>query len=96
MVIDDLDVVSVSLAPHEADAPLVVDANTVLSLPDATKRFKPVARRGGQVPELRGGIELSQFPLRDPLKSPKPLHPLPPVEAFGILRPEGLDHLFRV
>lgn len=96
MVIDDFNLVSVSLSPHKADTPLVIDPNAVLALPVATKRFKPVARRDGQVTELRRGIKLGQLPLRDPLEGPKAFHPLPPVEAFGILRTEGPDHLLIV
>jgi hypothetical protein len=33
MVIDDLDAVGVAVAPHEADPPLVVDPDAVLTAP---------------------------------------------------------------
>ncbi|HEV7987669.1 MAG TPA: hypothetical protein VGP23_04210 [Candidatus Binataceae bacterium] len=29
MIVDDLDIVSVALAPHEADSPLIVDPDSV-------------------------------------------------------------------
>jgi hypothetical protein len=40
MVVDDLDIVCVAIRPAKADAPLVVDADTVLSAPlDRSSRF---------------------------------------------------------
>jgi hypothetical protein len=35
MVVDDFNVKAISLAPDEANAPLVVDSNTVLAFPVA-------------------------------------------------------------
>jgi hypothetical protein len=37
MIIDDLDFVSVALAPHETDSPLIVDSDAVLALAAAPR-----------------------------------------------------------
>jgi hypothetical protein len=52
MVVNDLDVVRVTIGPFEADPILEVDADTVLPLPIAPKRFEPIARQQGQIVQL--------------------------------------------
>jgi hypothetical protein len=49
VIVNNLDVVRVAVAPPKADTPLVVDANPMLALPVAAQRFEPVARRDAQV-----------------------------------------------
>jgi len=49
VIVDNLDIVRVSVLPSKADAPLVVDANAVLTLSVAAQGFEPVARGGAQV-----------------------------------------------
>jgi len=48
--------------PAEADAPLVVDPDAVLSTPATLQCFQMVA--GGQAHDLKsvGGVELKEFP----------------------------------
>jgi len=57
MVVYNLNVVNVTLAPCEADAPLVVDPDAVLSRAAPLKRFEPISANGGQVGETGRGIE---------------------------------------
>jgi hypothetical protein len=61
MIVNKLDVVSVPLAPDEADAPLLVDANRMLSAPVARKRLEPVSRRYAQVVKPRNRVEQKQL-----------------------------------
>jgi len=44
VVINDLDVVGVPVKPHKTHAPLIVDANAVLSSAVAAQSLQPVAR----------------------------------------------------
>lgn len=57
MAINNLDVLRVGACPHEADAPLVVDANTVLSLPLPDKGFETIAGRKAEKVKFDGGID---------------------------------------
>jgi hypothetical protein len=57
VVVNDLNVLRSRRGPAEADAPLVVDADTVLSFAVALERLKPIAGRGTQELECRGGLE---------------------------------------
>lgn len=52
MVVYDFDVERAAVVPAKADAPLIVDADTILTLPVARKLFKPVARRGQEVTQV--------------------------------------------
>jgi hypothetical protein len=45
MIIDDFRVIAMPVAPNEADPPLLVYANRVLSLPVAPQSFQLVPRR---------------------------------------------------
>ena len=92
MVIHNLNIVRIAVAPHKADAPLIVDANAVLSLSIALERFQVITRRRRQVAQLCCDIQLSKFSLRHPLETPKPSDALSRIEPFRLLRPEGLDH----
>src|SRR5439155_12128267 len=49
VIVDNLDIVRVSVLPPKADAPLVVDANTVLTLSITAQRFEPIAGLDAQV-----------------------------------------------
>jgi hypothetical protein len=49
------------IAEHEAESPLLVDADTVLALAISRKRLEPVARRNTQIFQAHCGIQLLQF-----------------------------------
>ena len=57
MVIDDLDALRRALAPDEADSPLIVDADTVLTLPAAAQSLKAVSWNRGHVLEFPGVVQ---------------------------------------
>jgi len=63
MIIDDLDVTRAAVGPDEADAPLVVDPNAVLTRSSAPQRFQPVPRRGRQIAQNLGVVQLPQLAL---------------------------------
>jgi len=49
MVIHDLNVVRIAVAPGEADAPLVINSNAVRPGPVAFQQFKLVSRRRSKI-----------------------------------------------
>jgi hypothetical protein len=71
MVIDDLDVPWAIVSPAEADSPLVVNANAVLSAPVTTKFLEPVARWHAQVVQILGAIEHLKLPFGLYLERPE-------------------------
>jgi hypothetical protein len=93
VVINDLDIVGVAFQPAKADAPLIIDPNTVLADSVSRELLKPVAGRHAQILQRADGIEHDQFALCDPVnvrrKSPGRLAP---EELFGVPVPEASDH----
>jgi len=66
MVVDDLDLVSVSVPPHEADTPLVIDADAMGSCSIAFEGFESVARRHPQIFQGFCSVEHHQLAQRGP------------------------------
>ena len=62
MVVDDLDVGGIGARPAKTDAPLVVDADTVLALAIVAKLLQPVARRNPEIIEPPCRVDQSEFP----------------------------------
>jgi hypothetical protein len=93
VVIDNLHIIGIPVAPDKADAPLIIDANTVLPFSLAFERFQVISRGRGEVTKLGGNIQLPELPLCHPLESSKPPDALPRMKLFRISRPEGLDHI---
>lgn len=52
MVVGDADFVGIAVFPDEADAPLIVDTNAVLSPPVAAEGFKMIAWWGAQIVKI--------------------------------------------
>ena len=67
VVVHDLNVVGITVLPDEADAPLVIDANTVLAPAIALEGLKLVAGRGLQVFKDPRPVQVQQLPPRRPL-----------------------------
>jgi hypothetical protein len=62
MIIDDLDAFRRAFVPDEADSPLIVDPDTMLTLPVAAERLKPVAWNRRHVFQLLGIVQHPQLP----------------------------------
>ena len=61
MMIDDLDPLRRAFAPTEADSPLIVDPDTMLTLPVAAQRLKPVSRNCRHVRQLLSVVQHPQL-----------------------------------
>jgi hypothetical protein len=66
MIIDDLNIMNVSVMPGKANPPLVVNAYTVLPFALSVQRFEMVARGNPQRFQIHDGVEHIQFPQGDP------------------------------
>jgi hypothetical protein len=93
VVVADLYFVRTVGAPDEADAPLVVDSNTVLSSPVASQAFQPVSGRAPQILQNTRRVQEEQLPVSLALDvGCQPGRPLsledPPRQGV----PEAADH----
>ena len=93
MIVYDLNLFRVSIAPHKADAPLVIDADAVLAGPVAAQLLQPVAGRHAEVVQLLSRVDHDELPQHQPEQfGRKPADALTPEEPLGIRVREALDH----
>jgi hypothetical protein len=93
VVVDKLCIVSIAVGPGEADPPLVVDADAVLTPPITAKLLKPVARRRAQILKRLGSVQDEELPQHRTAKiSRKPPNGFPVEEPFGVAIGEAPDH----
>ena len=65
MVVNDLNPFWTSIAPPEADAPLIIDSDTVLPRPVTAQKLEPVAWRDPEVLQTTRCVDLTQLAQRD-------------------------------
>ena len=65
MVVNDLNPFWTSIAPPEADAPLIIDSDTVLPRTITAQTLKPIARRNPKILQTTRSIDLAQLAQRD-------------------------------
>ena len=61
VVVDDLDVVRIAIAPTKADAPLIVDTDAVLAGPVALELLQAITRRHSQVFNCLRGVDRDEL-----------------------------------
>lgn len=96
MIIDDLHVVTMAIAPDKTDSPLIVDSNGVLSFSLAAQSFQSIPRGRGQNSQLRGRMQLQQFPQGDSLEGTEALAVVVLKKLPGFLRAKTVNHTYRV
>ncbi len=95
MIIDDLYVLGAVCGPSEADAMLVVDANTELPLSITSERLEPISRRGTEVLEGLGVVQEDELALGLGSERPERRGGLTAEEIAGLLATKGADHASR-
>ncbi|SIA36651.1 Uncharacterised protein [Mycobacteroides abscessus subsp. abscessus] len=65
MVVNDLNPFWTSVAPLEADTPLIIDSDTVLPRTITAQTLKPIARRNPKILQTTRSINLAQLAQRD-------------------------------
>ena len=93
MIVRDLNVDGFAVFPSEADAPLVVDPDTVLPLPVPAELLQSVRRWYAKVIQIFRTMEDDKFPIPNQLNVPrKALRKLLPPDFGRLLVLERLDH----
>jgi hypothetical protein len=93
VVVNELNLFRARLGPLEADPPLIVDPDAVLTPAITLERFEPIPGRNAEVGEIEGGMEDLQLAQGRPLhlrihRSDPPFVP----DLFSSLVPERPDH----
>jgi hypothetical protein len=93
MIVDDLNVMSATVTPDEADSPWVVDPYAVLSLSVARESFQAVSRRNAEVFNAGTAIQHAQLPKGGLLNIRRqPSRVLALEDPLGLPAPEALYH----
>lgn len=61
MIIYDFNIVCIAGLPFKTNAPLIINTNTVLTLPAAFKRFQLIARWLPEVLEITGTVQIDKL-----------------------------------
>ena len=97
MIVNNRNLVRIAIFPLKADAPLIIDPNTVLSSAIALELLQSIAGRGSEIFERFSSIHDDQFPEHGPLQfrrvSP---HRLAEKQAFCVPVTEALDHSMKL
>jgi len=67
MIVSYFYVINAVIMPFKANAPLVVDPDTVLSFPVSFQCLKVVCRRDSKVFKVSGSMDHDKLPFSDPL-----------------------------
>jgi hypothetical protein len=92
VVIDDLDGLGTRLLPSKADAPLIVDADTVLPSSFSRKGLESIPWRHLEIIEPGCNLQLPKLSPGNRLDVHKPPDPLAPAKSLRIRATERPDH----
>jgi hypothetical protein len=92
VVINYSNVPGIALTPFKADAPAVIDANTILSISIANQCLQVVRWWDAQVLQTPGDFKLAKFTERRPLTGREPLYPAMIEKRLSIFATERLNH----
>jgi len=94
VIVDDLDLVSVTILPAEADTPLIVDPNAVLAGAPAFELLEPIAGRNAEILKPFCCVDEPQLSKHDPMKVGREASDrVAPEEALGVPIGEAVNHL---
>jgi hypothetical protein len=92
VIIDDLDIVSITLAPYETKSPLVINPNAMLAAPVAFQCLQAISRWNTQVGQPPGPVQVQQLSPGNAFNGAKTWN-YPVVEKQRCIgAPEGPDH----
>ena len=92
LLVHDLNVHGADSSPYEADAPLGIDADAVLTLSIVFQRFQVIARWRLQEGQCLCGVKLGKLALGELGQSPEPARTPALVKSLCLLALERLDH----
>jgi hypothetical protein len=93
VVIDDFDLLGASIPPYEAEAPLVIDPDAVLTRTVSAQRLQPISGWSSQIAQFLRIMNLPQFSLRRSLDLVRQPPSEPAVEqSLGLSVGKRTDH----
>ena len=84
MIVHNLDILSIAIAPDKADSPLVIDADAVLALAITRELFKAIAGRNAQILQRLRVVQHGELASGDSF------------DALETRKPQAVENRFRV
>jgi hypothetical protein len=93
VIVNDLNLIRIARTPAEANAPLIVDANTMLAGAITLEFLKPVAGRDAEIIKGLRGVNGDELSEHGPLQFRRKAADRASLEQrFGVPVGEALDH----
>jgi len=92
VIVDDLDFEGLRLPPDEADPPLVVDSDAVLSAPPSFQGLQTISGWDSEVLEGSRSVQQQELAPRHAFESSEPRHVFVVKEVLRVLPAERTDH----
>ena len=92
MIIDNFDIVGVTVNEAKAKTPLFIDSDAVRASAITTERFKTITGRYAQEVKRRGSVQLGKLALSDPLHVYETTYTEAVSEPFCVLTPVTPNH----
>ena len=92
MIVHDFDAVRAIHFPHEANTPLVIDANAVLALAIAFQRLELITWRNAQTGEFGCCMQLQQLAPGHTFDVPETSHGLSVEQRLGVVTRKRANH----
>src|SRR5450759_4319285 len=96
VIVNDLDIVGVSIVPTKADSVPIVDPDAMLSDPSSFQWLQPVARRSQEFAQLGREVQDPQFSPCNGFDVDETGDPFTLEQPFGIGAAERRDHTFTI
>ncbi len=94
MIVNDLNVPGFAIAPHKTDPPLIVNANTVLTLAVAVQSLQTIAGRHTQIVELLCRVDRKQLRAGAPLNLRRQIaNGVPSKDRCSAFAGKAFDHV---
>ena len=84
MIIYNFHLLRSVVVPDEADSPLIIDSDRVLTFAIAVQRFQMIPGRNPQILKRTRRRQIFEFAIGDPLKRAEPPNRFTLGESFGI------------
>jgi hypothetical protein len=93
VIINDLNIVSVAVPPHETHSPLIIDTDAVSAPAVATKFLQPIAGRNAQILQRSRMVQHNEFSARRFLDAQKAQAATTIEERLSVSAPETRDRV---
>ncbi len=95
MLIDDFHFIGITATPNEADSPLLVDSDRMLTLSYAAQSLQMIPWRRSKNTQMRSSMSFEQFSHGDPLEGSEAPAVMDVKKLLRFLRAKALNHILK-